>query len=177
MMIPRICFLSTNTWYVRVTKTQGHEKTRTLIRKGKGTDYVVGWKPERVYNSKLEPLYPAFLHGIKLSEYKVRIKFDKDRLAVEQTNYATKIVNAYIAYDLDTWPNNPLRIFTLKNWLFGATSIVKNSNKEKKMYSGYWIEFVGRNTWIFGNDYARNVVIFSVDNSSLTHADTDNNNF
>ena len=34
--------------------------------------------------------------------YKIRIKFDKDPLAVEQNNYASKIVNVYIAYDLET---------------------------------------------------------------------------
>ena len=40
----------------------------------------------------------------------MRITFDKDPLTVEQNNYATKIVNAYIVYDLDAWPNNLLRI-------------------------------------------------------------------
>ena len=35
------------------------------------------------YHSKLKPLYIAFLHSIKLSRYKMRIKFDKDLLAVE----------------------------------------------------------------------------------------------
>ena len=54
----------------------------------------------------------AFLHSIKLSGYQVGIKFDKDPLAAEQNHYATKTVNAYIVYDLDTWPNNPLRNFT-----------------------------------------------------------------
>ena len=54
----------------------------------------------------------AFLHSIKLSGYQVGIKFDKDPLAAEQNHYATKTVNAYIVYDLDTWPNNPLRTFT-----------------------------------------------------------------
>ena len=29
------------------------------------------------------------------------IEFDKDYLTVEQKNYLTKIVNVYIAYDLD----------------------------------------------------------------------------
>ena len=39
----------------------------------------------------------------------------EDPLAVEQNNYASKIVDAYIVYDLYTWPNNPPRNFTLKN--------------------------------------------------------------
>ena len=69
------------------------------------------------------------------------IKFDKDPLAVEQNNYASKIVNVYIVYDLDAWPRNPTNNFKLKNCSFGATSVVKNSDKEKFVYSGYGITF------------------------------------
>ena len=38
-------------------------------KKGKGTDYILSWKSHRVYNSKLKPLYTAFLHSIKLFGY------------------------------------------------------------------------------------------------------------
>ena len=54
-------------------------------------------------------------------------KIDKDPLAVEQNNYVTKIVNAYIIYDLYVWPRNPTNNFKLKYCLFGATNIVKNT--------------------------------------------------
>ena len=67
----------------------------------------------------------------------MRIKFNKDLLAVEQNNHARKIVNVYIFYDLDAWPKIFLRNFTIKNCLFGTTSIVKNSDKEKYLYSSY----------------------------------------
>ena len=49
------------------------------------------------------------------------IKFDKDPLAVENNNYANKIINAYIVYDLDVWPRNPTNNFKFKHCLFGAT--------------------------------------------------------
>ena len=59
--------------------------------------YVLEWKSNGVYNSKLQPLYTAFLHSIKLfhilSGYRMRIKFHKLSLAVEQNSYLTKIVN------------------------------------------------------------------------------------
>ena len=71
------------------------------------------------------PLYTAFLHSIKLSGYRIEIKFDKDPLALEQNNYLTKIVNVCIVYDLDVWPRNPTNNFKIKNFLFGATNIVK----------------------------------------------------
>ena len=45
------------------------------------------------------------------------------------------------------------------------------------MYSGYGISFDGKSTWSFDNDYAKNVVIFYVDNSSSFQADSRKNNF
>ena len=66
----------------------------------------------------------------------MRIKFHKDPLAVEQNNYLTKIINVYIAYDLDAWPGNCTNNFTLKNCLLGTTNIVKSSDKEKFVYGG-----------------------------------------
>ena len=81
------------------------------------------------------------MHSIKLSGYAIGITFDKDPLAVEQHNYLTKIVNFYIACDLNTLPRNPNDNFKIKNCLFEATSIVKSSDKEKYVYSGYRIIF------------------------------------
>ena len=69
------------------------------------------------------------------------IKFDKHPLAVEQNNYLTKIVNVYIVYDLVAWPRNLTNNFKFKNCLFGATNIVKNSDREKYVYIGYGIIF------------------------------------
>ena len=96
----------------------------------------------------------------------MRIKFDKNPLAVEQNKYLTKIVNVYIVYDLDAWPGNSTNNFKFKNCLFRATNIVKNSDKEKYVYSGYGITFDSTGSWSFDNEFSRNVIIFGVDNSS-----------
>ena len=69
----------------------------------------------------------------------MEIKFNKDLLTVEQNNYLTKIVKAYIVYDLNACLVSPTNNFKLKNCLFGATNIVKNSDKEKWVYNGYGI--------------------------------------
>ena len=37
------------------------------LKKDRGIDYVLSWKSNGVYNSKLKPLYTAFLHSVKLS--------------------------------------------------------------------------------------------------------------
>ena len=71
------------------------------------------------------------MNSIKLSGYRMGIKFDKDPLPVEQNKYLTQIVNVYIVYDLDAWPKNPAENFKFKNCLFGATSGVRSNDKEK----------------------------------------------
>ena len=125
------------------------------FKKHKGIDYVLSWKSNGIFNSKLKPLYTTFLNSIKLS----------------------KIVNAYIAYDLGAWPRNPTNNFKFKNCLFGAPTIVKNSDKEKYVCRGYGITFDSWGSWSFDNDFARNVVIFGVDHSSSSHSDNRKNNF
>ena len=58
--------------------------------------------------------------------------------------------------------------------MFGATTIAKTNDKENYVCSGYVIAFDGKGFWSFGNDYARNVVIFVVDTSSSSHIDNSN---
>ena len=148
----------------------------TLVKKGKGTDYALSWKSKQVYTSKLKPLCIAFLLSIKLSGYQVEIKFDQEPVAVEQNN-ATKIINAYIFYHLDNWPNLSPINYTLKYYLLGVTTIIKTSDKEGLVCSGHGIAFDRKSRWNYGNDFARNIVIFGVDNSSSSHADNRKNNF
>ena len=45
------------------------------------------------------------------------------------------------------------------------------------MYRGYGLAFDGNGEWSFDNDFARNNIIFGVDNSSSCHADNLKNNF
>ena len=57
------------------------------------------------------------------------------------------------------------------------TGKVRNSDKEKYVYSGYGITFDSAGSWSFNNDAARNVIIFGVVNSSSCHADNRKSNF
>ena len=89
----------------------------------------------------------------------------------------TKIVNACIACDLDALPRNPTNNFSFRNCLFGATNTVKNSDKEEHVYRGYGITFDGADSFSFDNDFAGNVIIFGVDNSSSSHSGNGKNDF
>ena len=62
----------------------------------------------------LKPLYTAFLHNIKLSGYRIGMQFDISILFVKQNNYAIKIVNTCIVYDLDDWAKISLNNFKFK---------------------------------------------------------------
>ena len=61
--------------------------------------------------------------------------------------------------------------------LFGKVKSVRNTIKSKFTYNGRGIAFDGESSWSFGYDFARNIVIFSVDNSSSSHNDNRKNNF
>ena len=54
--------------------------------------------------------------------------------------------------------------------MFGTVKLTKNESKIKFSYSGQRIAFNGKGYWSFDNDYARNVVIFGVDNSSSPYS-------
>ena len=60
--------------------------------------------------------------------------------------------------------------------MFCLTSIAKNSDKEKWVSSSYGITFNNAGSWNYGNDFARNVVIFGVDDNSSSHANNCKNN-
>ena len=89
-------------------------------------------------------MYTTVLYSIRHPGNKVKIRFNKDPLALEQNYFAAKVVNAYTVYDLDAWSNNPLINFTLKCCWFFTTTITKGSDKEKWVYSSYGIVFDGK---------------------------------
>ena len=61
--------------------------------------------------------------------------------------------------------------------MLGLTSIVKNSDRKKYVYTGYRIAFDGKGSWSFSNDFVKNVIIFGVDSSSSSHTDNLKNDF
>ena len=66
--------------------------SKLQMKKDKGINDFLIRKSKRLYRSILSPRNPAFLHNIKLSGYRIGIKFEKDPLVVEQNNYATETV-------------------------------------------------------------------------------------
>ena len=60
-----------------------YQPTLDTLEFKKGTDYFLSWNSKRVFNSKLKLLYTTFLNSIRLSRYRILIKFVKHLLSVE----------------------------------------------------------------------------------------------
>ena len=75
------------------------------------------------------------MSNVKQFGHKIHIQVNNASFVKDQNNIPTKIVNAYIVYDLDNWSKIPFWIFILSNCLFGATDIAKTSNKSKEVFN------------------------------------------
>ena len=64
-----------------------------------------------------------------------QVQLNNTSSVAEQNNYAMKIINGYIVYDLDNQPKIPLNNSILKNCFFRATNIAK-TDKSKHIYTG-----------------------------------------
>ena len=90
-----------------------YQPTFSMLQLKKDKRMVVSWKSKGVYSSILSPQHTVFLHNIKLFEYKIEIKFDKDPTAKQLCGQNCK---CFFIYDLYSWPRNQLNNFTLKNY-------------------------------------------------------------
>ena len=77
--------------------------------KNTNIECITDWISNGLYNSRLNVLNSDFLLNIKYFTKRMGIQFNNIPLVVEQSNHTTEIVNVYIVYDLDNWPNVPLR--------------------------------------------------------------------
>ena len=93
----------------------------------KGTEYVTGWKSKGFREWKCLPLHGALMPNANQLAYKIRIQFNSTPLVIVENNFTTKILNAYIVYELDSRPNIFLNNFKIESCLFGATNIVKKA--------------------------------------------------
>ena len=103
---------------------------------------------------------------------KIRVKFQGSCLKQDKSTINHKnVINIYVVYELgaSSSSNNDLII---KNCLFGAVTLTKNSNIDKYRYSGYGIGFDRRSSFSFpGGGFGQNVLIFGVDMSFSAHID------
>ena len=100
------------------------------------------------------------------------MKFEGSCLAQTNVTYTHKnIVNIYIVYEIGATTRNSYDP-KLRNGLFGAVTLVKNSDISKFEYTGYGIGFDRGITFSFpSGGFGHNVLIFGADMSGSTHID------
>ena len=78
-------------------------------------EYTISWRSKVLYIIDLIPINNDLLSNIKYFNKKVALQFDYTLLVVHQNNCTTKIVNAYIVYDLDSLPKKfSMKFYTKK---------------------------------------------------------------
>ena len=98
------------------------------------------------------------------------------RMVIKVYGHSIYTQHVYIVYELDTWPRNPTNIFPLKSCWFDRVKLVRNAIKSEFIDNGSGIAFGGEFPCSFDNDLERNVVIFGIVNSLLSHTDKQKNN-
>ena len=137
------------------------------------SDYILSWKSKGLSAKTINPPTNSFSPSVNYVGNKIRVKFNGSCL--KQTNKLTythkTIGNIYIVYELGAFSSNN-NDPTLKNCLFGAVTLTKNTDIDKYKYSGCGIGFNRKGTFSFpGGGFGQNVLIFGVDMSFSAHID------
>ena len=138
-------------------------------------DRVLSWQSEGISNESIKP--PTTSDNSlnpRLSYYstKTRVQFIGSCLKQPHFTFThKKVVNIYIVYELKASSSN-FSDPTIKNCLFGAVTLTKNTDIDKYRYSVYAIGFSRRGSFLFpGDGFGQNVIIFGADMSSSPHID------
>ena len=131
---------------------------------------VTNWPSTRISFSKVKP-FNINLNDMYLVHGKVILKFNNSVLVQKKSSslFSNFILILYKVYELIIWPHNPTNNFPLKNCLFVTVKLTINAIKSKFIFNGWGIAFDGESSWNFGDDFARNVVVFGVNKSLSSH--------
>ena len=139
------------------------------------TDYLSSCKSKGLSAESIKPPTTSdnsLTQALNYYGNKVRVKFTGSCLKQQKNSYThLNIVNVYFVHELgsSTSHNNDP---TLKNYLFGAVTLTKNSDIDEYGYSGYGPGFDRRSSFLFScGGFRQNVLIFGVDLSSSAHID------
>ena len=144
------------------------------ISKWKSTgifDYISGTDTDAVKNASGE------LPNIDANNNDVYVYLSGNHFQQYIPSFNNEIINIYRVYKLDPISFSRDNTFTVQNALFGSMQITKNADTSKYKYKGYGICFDKGDTFSIGNiTRGKNVLIFGVHESSLTHANNKANN-
>ena len=129
---------------------------KSLILKNLSSDeYATGWKSKSLYDDEI--ISRNFNRALKETYFTgFRLAFEFSNSVIAQKNIThtcSKHISLYIVHEIDNWPRNLLNNFILKNCLFGAVKIARNTVKRKFVYNGYRLVIDGASSWNFRNEF------------------------
>ena len=139
------------------------------------TDYVLSWQSKGLSNEGIKTSTTSNnSRNPRLSYYDTKVRVQITKKCLKQSNHIfihKKVLNIYIVYELaasSSHTSDP----TIKNCLFGAITLTKNTDIEKYKYFGYGLGFDKRSSFSFPSGvFGQNVLIFGADMSSSIHID------
>ena len=90
-------------------------------------------------------------HSFNNDRTRLRLRFEGSCLKQEDKAPFTlnHVVNSFIVYEFDTWSQDLIADFTLKDCLFGSVEITEIADPDKYSYSGCGIGFQSRSLFQF----------------------------
>ena len=123
--------------------------------------HISSWKSKGLFDETITPYATSDNSLTPWFDYygtKIRLQFNKSCLKHPNKIIYDKgrIVNVYIVYELSASSSN-INDPAIKNCLFGAVTLTKNSDIDKYRYSGYGIGFDRRSSFSFpGGGFGQN---------------------
>ena len=139
------------------------------------SDYALSWQSKGLTNESIKPPTTSdnsLNPGLSYKGTKIRAKFTGSCLKQPKLTFThQKVVNIYIVYELGA-SSSHISDPKIKDCLFGAVTLTKNSDIDRYRYSGYGIGFDRRSSFSFPSGrFGQNVLIFGADMSSSIHID------
>ena len=134
---------------------------KRVIDSTNNTIYVHYWQSKGLSDGKINaPGTSSSNDQAPILEYRcagIRLKFKGDLLRQNKVTYNRgKIVNIYNVYEISSTFTSQSR-FTLKNSLFCAFKITKNTDISKYKYSGYDIGFDSNGSFLHADGTSCNI--------------------
>ena len=138
-------------------------------------NYVYYWKSKGLSDERINSIKTSnhiITANLSYSGTRTRVEFNGSCFKQNKVTFNHKrVANIYIVYEITASSSNNADPI-LRNSLFGAVRLTKNTDIDKYQYSGYGIGFDRRGAFSFpGGGFGGIAMIFGVDKSSSVHVD------
>ena len=151
---------------------------------------ILEWKPKDIYDNSNKNVLNSVQNtksvapDIKNINGQLYVSFNGNYFEQDPITIPNNVINIYVVYKLDPISSTRNTDYAIRNALFGAMKITKNTDSSKNNYKGYGLCFdeggefghTAKQDNFNRTTNAKNVIFFGVDTSSSVHATNRTNN-